>query len=85
VQAIKAYVAKEELVGENKYDAGEHGKQDAERFVRFQRLPPVLQISLNRFTYDLEKQQMMKINSRLEFPEELDLDNVLEKDDINPT
>ncbi len=43
-ESMQRYVQAEELTGENQYDAGEHGKQDAKKFIRFKKLPPVLQI-----------------------------------------
>ena len=33
-----------------------NGKQDAAKFVRFNKLPPVLQISLQRYEFDLQVQ-----------------------------
>ena len=45
------YVKIEKLIGENQYDAGEqHGKQDAEKGLRFTKFPPVLTIHLKRYT-----------------------------------
>ena len=41
-QSIEAYVASEELTGDNQYDAEEMGKQDAKKYIRFKKLPPVL-------------------------------------------
>ena len=43
------YVAVEELDGDNKYDAREHGLQEAEEGVKFLTLPPVLHLQLMRF------------------------------------
>ena len=53
-ESIRSYVASEDLCGDNQYDAGEHGKQDARKFLRFKKLPPVLQVQLVRFDYDIE-------------------------------
>lgn len=36
------YVSAEELTGDNKYDAEEYGRQDARKFIRFTKFPPVL-------------------------------------------
>ena len=52
-QSIREYVAAEDLNGDNQYDTEVHGKQDAKRSIRFKKLPPVLQVSLNRYNYDL--------------------------------
>jgi ubiquitin carboxyl-terminal hydrolase 7 len=37
-------VQAEELTGENQYEAEGFGKQDAKKFIRFRKLPPVLQV-----------------------------------------
>merc|ERR1712185_264321 len=51
-ESFKKYVEVERLDGENQYEAEGHGKQDAEKGVRFTRFPPVLNIQLKRFDYD---------------------------------
>lgn len=58
------YVAVEQLDGDNKYDAGEHGLQEAEKGVKFLTLPPVLHLQLMRFMYDPQTDQNIKINDR---------------------
>lgn len=73
------YVAVEQLDGDNKYDAGEHGLQEAEKGVKFLTLPPVLHLQLMRFMYDPQTDQNIKINDRFEFPEQLPLDEFLQK------
>uniref|UniRef100_A0A8C9F9E6 USP domain-containing protein n=1 Tax=Pavo cristatus TaxID=9049 RepID=A0A8C9F9E6_PAVCR len=75
------YVAVEQLDGDNKYDAGEHGLQEAEKGVKFLTLPPVLHLQLMRFMYDPQTDQNIKINDRFEFPEQLPLDEFLQKTD----
>ena len=61
--SIQRYVQTEDLTGDNQYDAEDLGKQDAKKFIRFKKLPPVLQIQINRFDYNAELEQMVKINS----------------------
>ncbi|CAA3017074.1 ubiquitin carboxyl-terminal hydrolase 12-like isoform X2 [Olea europaea subsp. europaea] len=68
------YVEVENLEGDNKYHAEEHGLQDAKKGVLFIDFPPVLQLQLKRFEYDFMRDTMVKINDRYEFPLELDLD-----------
>ena len=65
----------EQLMGENQFDAGEYGKQDANRMVKFQVLPPVLQIYLKRFQY--LHGNTKKLNTKFEFPDDLDLSKYL--------
>ncbi|CAI9095951.1 OLC1v1031998C1 [Oldenlandia corymbosa var. corymbosa] len=68
------YVEVERLDGENKYQAEGHGLQDAKKGVLFTDFPPVLQLHLKRFEYDVSSDSMVKINDRYEFPLQLDLD-----------
>ncbi|XP_056171643.1 ubiquitin C-terminal hydrolase 12-like isoform X5 [Syzygium oleosum] len=68
------YVEVERLEGDNKYQAEEHGLQDAKKGVLFIDFPPVLQLHLKRFEYDFMRDTMVKINDRYEFPLQLDLD-----------
>jgi ubiquitin carboxyl-terminal hydrolase 7 len=72
-QSFAKYIEKENLTGPNQYDTGEHGKQDAEMGVEFIQLPTILHIHLTRFTYDLQTWRPIKINTKFEFPVELDL------------
>ncbi|KAG0269930.1 hypothetical protein DFQ27_001479 [Actinomortierella ambigua] len=67
------YIDVETLDGENKYMAEGHGLQDASKGVIFESLPPVLHLQLKRFEYDIERDTMVKINDRHEFPLEIDL------------
>jgi ubiquitin carboxyl-terminal hydrolase 7 len=60
-------------VGENQYHAGDTYKlQDANKGVIFTSFPDVLHLQLKRFEYDIERDAMMKINDRYEFPEVFD-------------
>ncbi|XP_057782080.1 ubiquitin C-terminal hydrolase 12-like isoform X3 [Salvia miltiorrhiza] len=68
------YVAVEHLDGDNKYQAEQHGLQDAKKGVLFIDFPPVLQLHLKRFEYDFVRDVMVKINDHYEFPLQLDLD-----------
>ena len=44
------------------YETEKDGKQPAKKFIRFKELPPVLQISLNRYEIDIESGEMVKNN-----------------------
>lgn len=83
LESFADYVAVEQLDGENQYDAGEHGLQEAEKGVKFLTLPPVLHLQLMRFTYDSQTDRDIKINDRFEFPEHLNLDQFLYKVDVD--
>ncbi|KAG0340189.1 hypothetical protein BG004_006523 [Podila humilis] len=67
------YIDVETLDGDNKYMAEGHGLQDARKGVIFETLPPVLHLQLKRFEYDIERDAMVKINDRHEFPLDIDL------------
>ena len=58
------YVTVEELDGENKYDAGVHGLQPAQKRVKFLSFPPVLHLQLMRFQYDTQAEANVKVNKR---------------------
>ena len=73
-ESLGDYISVETLEGDNKYDAGEHGLQEAEKGVIFQSFPPVLHLHLMRFQYDPLTDSNVKINDRFEFPERLNLD-----------
>ena len=63
------YVKADLLEGDNKYDAGDvHGKQDAEKGVRFLSFPPVLHLHLKRFVFDPRTMDMDKVDDRYQFP-----------------
>ena len=72
-ESFRDYIKTENLDGDNKYDAGEHGHQDAEKGILFTSFPPVLHLHLMRFQYDPITDASVKFNDRFEFPIELNL------------
>ena len=80
-ESFMDYIQVETLEGENKYDAGEPYKlQDAKKGVIFESFPPVLHLQLKRFEYDINRDAMMKVNDRHEFPDEIDVTPYLSDD-----
>lgn len=77
-ESFQDYVAVEMLDGENKYQAEGFGLQDAKKGIIFESFPPVLHLQLKRFEYDIQRDAMVKINDRHEFPFEIDLDEFLD-------
>ncbi|TKA81612.1 hypothetical protein B0A55_03555 [Friedmanniomyces simplex] len=67
--SFKNYVEVETLEGENKYMAEGYGLQDAKKGVIFESFPQVLHLQLKRFEYDFQRDAMMKVNDRYEFPD----------------
>ncbi|KAK3359743.1 hypothetical protein B0T25DRAFT_533748 [Lasiosphaeria hispida] len=81
LESFQDYINVEKLDGENQYFAGEqYTLQDANKGVIFQSFPDVLHLQLKRFEYDIQRDTMMKINDRYEFPEEFDASLYLDKD-----
>lgn len=71
-ESFKDYIQVETMDGENKYFAEGFGLQDAKKGVIFESFPPVLHLQLKRFEYDFQRDAMMKVNDRYEFPEVFD-------------
>ena len=70
--SFKDYIQVETMDGENKYYAEGFGLQDAKKGVIFESFPQVLHLQLKRFEYDINRDTMMKLNDRYEFPEIFD-------------
>nr|XP_012150583.1 PREDICTED: ubiquitin carboxyl-terminal hydrolase 7 isoform X5 [Megachile rotundata] len=77
-ESFNDYVSTESLDGDNKYDAGEHGLQEAEKGVIFSSFPPVLHLHLMRFQYDPVTDCSVKFNDRFEFYEKISLGKYLQ-------
>lgn len=73
LDSFKDYIQVEKMDGENQYFAGDQFKlQDANKGVIFTSFPDVLHLQLKRFEYDIQRDMMMKINDRYEFPDVFD-------------
>jgi len=81
MDSFRDYVKTENLDGENKYDAGSHGLQDAEKGILFKKMPPILHLHLMRFQYDPVTDSSVKFNDRFEFTDTLDLNEFLKDSD----
>lgn len=77
--SFQDYCSVETLDGDNKYQAEGYGLQTAKKGAIFKSFPPVLHLQLRRFEYDFEKDDLLKINDRHEFPMEIDLEEFLEE------
>ncbi|KAI9798682.1 MAG: hypothetical protein M1833_004671 [Piccolia ochrophora] len=78
--SFKDYIQVETMDGENKYFAEGFGLQDAKKGVIFESFPQVLHLQLKRFEYDINRDAMMKVNDRYEFPEVFDATPYLSED-----
>merc|ERR1712151_868890 len=72
-ESLRDFTEEETLEGENAYEAEGHGKQRAKKGIRFLTFPPVLNLQLKRFHFDIEKMDMVKLNTKFEFHKKLDL------------
>ncbi|EPX73668.1 ubiquitin carboxy terminal hydrolase Ubp22 [Schizosaccharomyces octosporus yFS286] len=66
--SFRDYIQVETLEGDNCYYADTYGFQEAKKGVIFESFPPILHLQLKRFEYDFERDTMIKINDRYEFP-----------------
>ena len=73
-EALKGFLQVEKLEGDNKYMCSKcNEKQNATRAIELKVLPPVLNLQLLRFVYDLKTGSKKKLNSIIQFPEVLDM------------
>ncbi|XP_032686910.1 ubiquitin carboxyl-terminal hydrolase 48-like isoform X2 [Odontomachus brunneus] len=73
-EAIDKYLSEEQLTGANQYHCTTcNDKQDARRFIRLETLPDTLNIQLMRFVFHRDSGQKKKLNSYIQFPEDLDM------------
>ncbi|XP_015430229.1 PREDICTED: ubiquitin carboxyl-terminal hydrolase 48-like [Dufourea novaeangliae] len=73
-EAIEKYLSVEQLTGANQYHCVTcNDKKDARRFIRLESLPETLNIQLMRFVFHRDSGQKRKLNSFIQFPEDLDM------------
>uniref|UniRef100_A0AAF5DKN6 Ubiquitin carboxyl-terminal hydrolase 7 n=1 Tax=Strongyloides stercoralis TaxID=6248 RepID=A0AAF5DKN6_STRER len=85
IECFDNYVEAEPLDGANKYDAGEHGFQDAVKGLIFLDLPKLLYLHLMRFRYEPQAETYMKVNDRCDYPAILDLNKYVERQEGDKT
>lgn len=83
-ESFQKYIETEMLDGENKYQAGDLGYQDAKKGVVFELFPPVLHLQLKRFEYDFMVDDLVKIDDFYEFPETIDLSPYVDSEADGP-
>ncbi|KAF9230683.1 hypothetical protein BU15DRAFT_15958, partial [Melanogaster broomeanus] len=83
-ESFKYFVAVQMMEGEKKYHTKGYGLQDAKKGFIFESFPPVLHIQLERFQYDTQRDAMVKINDRHEFPFEIDLAEFIDEVPTKP-
>ena len=73
-KCLEDFLRVERMVGDEKYHCeGCGSKQEATRCCKLRELPPVLNLQLNRFQYDMQLGRKKKLNSCIMYPVELDM------------
>ncbi|EGR30926.1 ubiquitin specific peptidase 40, putative [Ichthyophthirius multifiliis] len=82
-ESLMAFITPEILEGDNKYFCENcQQKHDALKGQKIRKLPEILSLSLNRFEFDFEKFQRVKIDSEFKFGLELNATPYLEDTDV---
>lgn len=80
-ESLKLFLQEENLDGDNQYMCCHcNAKQDATRAIELKSLPPVLNLQLLRFVFDVKKGSKKKLNSCIQFPDVLDMRPYLPRD-----
>jgi ubiquitin carboxyl-terminal hydrolase 48 len=80
-ECIQDFLQVERLEGDDQYYCSQcMTKQNATRQIAIESLPPVLNMQLLRFVFDRATFRKKKLNSYLQFPEELDMAPFLSKE-----
>ena len=67
--SLNAYFTPERLEGDNMYSCGIcNTKVNAMKYYKLMKIPPILCLQLNRFTYDQANYTKVKLNDRMTFP-----------------
>lgn len=81
---LEDFFAPEQLEDSNQvYCNNCNNKQNVERYIKLQKLPPFLNLQLLRFVFDRQKGRK-KLNSSVRFPEKLNLENYFDDSSMAP-
>ena len=73
-ECLEDFLKVERMTGDEKYFCENCvSKQDATRCCKLTELPPIMNLQLNRFQFDMQLGRKKKLNSAIQFPEELDM------------
>src|SRR3989338_2978701 len=76
-QSFQTYIEEETLDGSNQYSTEQFGHQDARKGIRFDTLPPVLNLHLKRWELHPDTHHPYKVNDHYQFYSVLDLSKFL--------
>lgn len=80
------FLTRDSLSGDNKYMCGGCSKKvDAERFLELKKLPPVLNVQLIRYTYDLETMAKKKLKDPIYIPTSINMGKYIVRSDGQST
>lgn len=83
-EALENFTATEVLDGDNQYDCPRCQKKvDAEKGLKFCSFPYILSLQLKRFDFDYTTMRRIKLNDRVTFPDRIDLNGFVDKDDAH--
>jgi hypothetical protein len=80
MESLRKLTSAEQLTGDNTYDAGELGRIPVTMDIKIMKLPPVLQLHLKRFEYDLTRYSLVKIDTEFHFDQVLDMREFLDRE-----
>lgn len=77
-EALKAFVQPETLDGNNQYSCEKCEKKcDAHKGLKFKKFPYILTLHLKRFDFDYETLHRIKLNDKVTFPQQLNLNGFI--------
>ena len=76
MDALRYFHKTETLSGSNKYQCEDAVLRDAERGSYFEKLPPILMFHLQRFVWDPDTGNRVKVCDKMEYPESLTPENI---------
>jgi ubiquitin carboxyl-terminal hydrolase 47 len=85
-EALKAFVQHETLDGNNQYFCEKCNKKcDAHKGLKFKKFPYVLTLHLKRFDFDYQTLHRIKLNDKVTFPQQLNLNGFVESKSMDQT
>lgn len=85
-EALKAFVQPETLDGNNQYFCEKCNKKcDAHKGLKFKKFPYILTFHLKRFDFDYQTLHRIKLNDKVTFPQQLNLNNFVESKSMEQT
>lgn len=85
-EGLKAFVQPETLDGNNQYFCEKCNKKcDAHKGLKFKKFPYILTLHLKRFDFDYQTLHRIKLNDKVTFPQQLNLNGLIENKSMEQT